>query len=344
MAPIISRITSLGGGGTGGFTFGKRKVPATGEGGPITATGGNQTPSSGLTPGNGYTYHYYTAPGSFEVFAPLTAEFLIIGGGGAGGVGGGGAGGIVYHPGLSVGPGTYYLTVGPGGTFTPRASVKGSNSSIAFPTTYTATGGGGGATMDEQFPETLQDGHGQPGGSGGGASRDWPGGGSQPGGSAVNPFTNPGATEYGNSGGSSSPVESGENHRGGGGGGAGSAGGSGTNSTAPGGNGRPFPAFAAPLLPGLPSPWQTAVGPTGLYCGGGGGGKGLPSNPTTRSAGGPGGGGTGGVGAPNAPPNTPGDPGIDFTGGGGGGAGQGPGTGNTGGDGGTGIIIIRYLA
>jgi len=28
MAPIISRLSSLGGGGTGGFSFGKRKVPA----------------------------------------------------------------------------------------------------------------------------------------------------------------------------------------------------------------------------------------------------------------------------------------------------------------------------
>lgn len=341
MAPLLSRLGV--GGGNGGFGFGGKKRGQSGQ--TISASGGNQSPTNGLAPGNGYTYHYFTSPGSFQVNSNITAEFIVVGGGGAGGVGGGGAGGIVYHPGLSISSGTYNVTVGPGGTFTPRSTVKGSDSSIAFPTTYTATGGGGGAQMDEQFPETgNQKGHGQPGGSGGGASRDWPGGGSQPGGSAVNPFTNPGAIEYGNPGGSSSTEEGGNDHRGGGGGGAATGGGSGTNSVAPGGNGQPFPAFAAPLLPGLPSPWQTAVGPTGLYGGGGGGGKGMPNNPTERSAGGTGGGGTGGIGAPNASPNTPGDSAIDFTGGGGGGAGQGPGSGNPGGNGGTGIVIIRYLA
>ena len=344
MAPIINRLSSLGGGGTGGFTFGKRKVPSDG-GALFTATGGNQTQSSGLTPGNGYKYHYFTSPGSFQVNSSITAEFIVVGGGAGAGAGGGGGGGIVYHPGLSISSGTYNVTVGPGGTFTPRSTVKGSNSSIAFPTTYTATGGGGGAQMDEQLPETgNQDGHGQPGGSGGGASRDWPGGGSQPGGSADNPFANPGAIEYGNPGGGSSPTENGDDHRGGGGGGAGGAGNPGGNSTAPGGSGQPFPAFAAPLLPGLPSPWQSAVGPTGLYGGGGGGGKGYPNNPSDRSSGGPGGGGTGGIGAPNTPLNIPGEPAIDFTGGGGGGSGQGPGSGNPGGNGGTGIVIIRYLA
>ena len=30
MAPIISRLSSLGGGGNSGFTFGKRKLPASG--------------------------------------------------------------------------------------------------------------------------------------------------------------------------------------------------------------------------------------------------------------------------------------------------------------------------
>jgi hypothetical protein len=345
MAPIISRLSSLGGGGTGGFSFGKRKV-SSGAASAFKATGGNQTPLTGLAPGNGYTYHYFTSPGTFTANSSLSVEFIVVGGGGAGGVGGGGGGGVVYHPNFSLSTGAYSVTVGPGGTFSPRtpSTLKGSNSSVAFPTTYTATGGGAGAQMDEAFPETgNQKGHGMPGGSGGGASRDWPGGGSQPGGSADNPFANPGATEYGQPGGSSSTTEGGEDHRGGGGGGAGSSGSSGLNPVAPGGSGQPFPAFASPLLPGLPAPWQTAVGPTGLYGGGGGGGKGMPSNPSDRSAGGPGGGGTGGIGAPNAAPNTPGDPGIDFTGGGGGGAGQGPGTGNSGGNGGTGIVIIRYL-
>ena len=65
MAPIISRISSLGGGGTGGFTFGKRKVPTAGGGG-FSATGGTVT-AAGITPGNGYRYHVFTAPGTFTV-------------------------------------------------------------------------------------------------------------------------------------------------------------------------------------------------------------------------------------------------------------------------------------
>ena len=48
------------------------------------------------------------------------------------------------------------------------------------------------------------------------------------------------------------------------------------NSSGAGGNGQPFPAFAAPLIsPDIPSPdrsdWTSEVGPTGLYGGGGGG-------------------------------------------------------------------------
>ena len=65
MAPIISRISSLGGGGTGGFTFGKRKGPSDG-GALFTATGGTVT-AAGIVPGNGYRYHVFTAPGTFIV-------------------------------------------------------------------------------------------------------------------------------------------------------------------------------------------------------------------------------------------------------------------------------------
>jgi len=49
MAPIISRLSSLGGGGTGGFSFGKRKVPlAAGGGGPHIHRSGHGFHSVGL--------------------------------------------------------------------------------------------------------------------------------------------------------------------------------------------------------------------------------------------------------------------------------------------------------
>ena len=82
---------------------------------------------------------------------------------------------------------------------------------------------------------------------------------------------------------------------------------------------------------GVPGPQVTAftnaVGPTGLYAGGGGG-----AATGTPGTGGPGGGGGGGN-----------SPGVEYTGGGG--AGQWPPQGGSAGyDGGKGIVIVRYAA
>ena len=66
---------------------------------PFSASGGNL--ANGLEPGNGYTYHVFTTPGTFTVSAgENSVEYLVIGGGGAGadingaGMAGGGAGGL----------------------------------------------------------------------------------------------------------------------------------------------------------------------------------------------------------------------------------------------------------
>jgi len=320
---------------------------------PFSASGGN---IDALAPGNGYVYHVFTSPGSFIVSGDSKSmEILVVGGGGGGGSsgGGGGAGGVVHAPSHTVSVGTYPITVGTGG--------DGANSSIpnygssprngnpsSFGSLFIATGGGAGSSMDEVFPGPAGDsgppfqGHGQDGGSGGGAGRHYLNG-TQPGGLAVNPNPNPGATEYGNIGGTANPAD-GQNQQNGGGGGAGGAGSPGPSNYGVGGDGYPFPAFGAPLLPGLPAPWASEVGPTGLYGGGGGGGKGRPSLPTTPTPGGTGGGGDGGVGSASYPPGYAGTPGVTNTGGGGGGGGSGPGQNSNGNPGGPGIVIIRYLA
>ena len=121
----------------------------------------------------------------------------------------------------------------------------------------------------------------------------------------------------------------------------GSTGGPGQAHGAHGGDGQPFSNFPAPVLaPAIPAPvrsdWTTAVGPTGLF---GGGGSSTYSNSygpgsTARSPGG------GGGGYWNATP----DPianGVANTGGGGGSRGPSP-VSIPSGAGGSGILIIRY--
>ena len=50
---------------------------------PFTASGGNV---DGATPGNGYKDHVFTSPGNFVVSeGTTTANYCIVGGGGAGG-------------------------------------------------------------------------------------------------------------------------------------------------------------------------------------------------------------------------------------------------------------------
>ena len=309
----------------------------------FAATGGNTTLF------NGYKYHVFTFPNSdnFEVTQGYNnVEYLVVGGGGGGAsrnisvdtAGGGGAGGLRTNAGPSggggaqeaaflVSPGTYLVTVGNGasggtaGDGTAANGGRGDSSYFGPPSTpegITSQGGGGGA--GNSIP-SFPDGNIKNGGSGGGSRY-----GDDPAGLGNRDTSGNPVTSQGYPGGlpNSDPGTNG-----GGGGGAGGAGGAGSNpSPGPGGNGWPVSAFGAPIVgPLIPAPQQSAfnsaVGPTGLYAGGGGG-DGLDSGAGT---GGPGGGGSGNQGS-----------GVFGTGGGGGA--NWPGT--VGGNGGAGIVIIRY--
>lgn len=277
---------------------------------PIVATGGNQTPANGLAPGNGYKYHTFTSPGTFTISSGLNfIEFIIVGGGGGGNTGGGGgAGGIAYSSGYFIGPGTYPITVGPGGS----TASQGGDSTFD---TINGKGGGGGPGA-------------APGGSGGGAGFPNP----SVGGTATQP-TQPSGTGagsgtvlmYGNPGGNRNDV-------GGGGGGAGQAGT--PDNAGPGGSGQQFPQFTGPLI-GVP-----ALNPLNGYFAGGGGAGTRNGSPGPLNNGGAGGGGAGG-----GDNNTPGYNGTTNSGGGGGGGSTQSGVGNSpGGSGGSGIVVLRYLA
>ena len=287
---------------------------------PISASGGFV---DGAEPGNGYTYHVFTTSGALTVSSGNgNVEILLVAGGGGGGgtssSGGGGAGGLRNITGIPVTPGPYSITVGDGGTCPGPSAGRGQQGGPSTAFGYTSIGGGGGGNSPGYV-------NGGDGGSGGGGD----GGGT---GGAGN--TPPSSPSQGNPGG-----DAGSNG-GGGGGGHAQAGSNGidTDPTAtggPGGDGSPFPAYASPLFPTMPSSWKNAVGSSGYYAGGGGGGsQNLPGNPAP--SGGQGGGGKGDTGPGN------GSAGVDNTGGGGGGAGRGVGFDSNGFDGGNGIVIVRY--
>lgn len=352
MAPLLSRLGN-GGGTTAGFGFGRRK----GSGLPvIKATGGTIT-AAGITPGNGYRYHVFTSPGTLTVTTgPLSIEYLVVAGGGTAGANGagGGAGGLRTNvsgnpkagASLPISPGSYTITVGGAGS--PAAGLPG-------PGTPGPGGNGGYSAFDDGGVNQIRSAGGGcganpggaaiAGGSGGGGSSF----GFSTGGSGNSPATSPPQGNSGGTGCTNCPFPSpGSGYTAGGGGGAGNTGGNASYSIAgPGGAGHPIPAFAAPLIqPEIPAPnwsaFSSAVGPTGLYAGGGGGGGygGL----STPGTGGPGGGGAGGV--QNGSSFAPGSNGTTYTGGGGGGAVShlAQDGGGTPGVGGSGIIIIRYLA
>ena len=347
-------------GGSGGSGCVIIKAQYTSPDGTFAATGGTNQPN-GISVGS-YTYHVFADDGNFVVSSGTKAiDFLIVagGGGGANGQGGGGgAGGVVYGTSVIVGKGSYPVEVGAGGAggAAPgyaNPGAKGSNSKFG---TLIAIGGGGGAqnnwghpdgapnqTPGGPYPATSDQSHkvvgGSSGGCGGGTKSGSPGPdmtnaypyAQNPNMNGVTMYNN--ITQYGNMGGNQGNQASGS---GGGGGGAGGAGGGSTPGPRAGGNGQPFPAFPGPgISPGMPSPQQSAfasaVGPTGLFSGGGGGGNG---GSNSGGSAGPGGGGAGG----NS--NNAGNNGIAGTGGGAGGSGS---NSYSGGTGGSGIVVIRYL-
>ena len=205
---------------------------------PMEISGGTKT-----THGS-YTVHTFLSSGTLVVKDAKSnlsdvALIVVAGGGGGGrgnhneGAGGGGGGGVVKHPGATLtkgsnATGSYTITVGEGGEGyfgSPTAAGDGTqgedSSCVVSPTvTYTAKGGGYGPFMNP----------GNPGGSAGGGGG---GGSDNPGGSATQPTqSNPGASQYGNSGGQGihyQPAGQAGSGNGGGGGGAGGAGESGAD-------------------------------------------------------------------------------------------------------------------
>lgn len=279
------------------------------------AQGGNIVTSDGT-----YVYHAFTSSGFFIANQALTADVLVIAGGGAGGLlyaGGGGAGGISYQTGRSITTGAKTVIVGAGGaasTTNPNTGASGSNSVFD---TITSNGGGGGAGWISNTGT-----NGVAGGSGGGGSMGTSSGNTTSGGAATQGSSG-GATGYGNAGGGGLRG-SGAAYFGGGGGGAGAVG---ANATSGGGG-----AGGAGLNTWSSWATTTGTGVSGYYAGGGGG---AAEGAGTAPAGGSGGGGRGQFYDTIDPTS-----GTANTGSGGGGVANIA----TPGSGGSGIVIIRYLA
>ena len=309
---------------TAGTTYYYR-VRAVGAGGtsensnPITialgyATGGIMK----LHAGKWYHIFLTTATGAnnFKPSAELSADYLVIGGGGAGGQnpgtymrGAGGAGAVKI--GAATIPASaitgYDVTIGAGGAI---ASANGGDTTLGLSSAIVAEGGGGGGATNN--------GNGASGGSGGS------GAGTGTGGAATNESY---GKAGGNGGGTSNTGASG------GGGGYSVAGSSGTSTTdgGNGGAGLDLSSVWTDVVNGVIS--DVTVGLAGLFAGGGGGG-----GSTTQGTGTHGGSnavrGTGG--------NTPGIPATPNTGGGAGCAINTTAAFTA--KGGSGIVIVRYSA
>ena len=288
--------------------------------GDVTASKFAKATGGLITYDSTYVYHTFTSSGIFTPNTALTADYLVVAGGGSGGcrpagsypAGGGGAGGTRCTIGSTGGGGSlesalslnsqaYTVTIGAGGTgvSTDSNGNAGSNSVFA---TITSTGGGYGARVGTS---------GGSGGSGGGAAGSDNTAGSS---SLYGANGGAGTSGQGYAGGAGwSDASTGTNRSGGGGGGAGAAGSNGTSGTGgAGGNGI-----------------TTSISGISTTYGGGGGGI-RPSGAAGSASGGTGGGGAGNGGgnATSGTANT----------GGGGGASYGA----TSGSGGSGIVIVRY--
>jgi hypothetical protein len=266
------------------------------------ASGGDVITTDGT-----YWYHAFKYSGTFTPSKELSADVLVVaGGGGAGELGGGGAGGVLAFAAQALTSGTASTcVVGGGGTGVSGGSgTNGGNSQFASLTA--GVGGGGGVGYNQGIS----------GGSGGGTGR-------------VIAYVGTGTAGQGNNGGYS--TNTGDVRTGGGGGGAGGvggnctqtswasgAGGAGTNSVTNWG------ALSSMLT-------ATSLGVSGYIAGGGGGGGDDVAG--TWGAGGSGGGGDGGSSGHTA------TAGVANTGSGGGGVGVRT---NSSKNGGSGLIVVRY--
>lgn len=265
-----------------------------------------------------YWYHAFLSSGVFRPQVGLTADVLVVAGGGGAGYqnlgAAGGAGGLCYQSSRTLTTTNYALTIGAGGASAYPGGGKGASGTNSTFDTITAIGGGGGGG------NSLTGLNGGSGGAGGanGPSTTIAGGSATQGNSG-------GATGYGNAGGSGYTNASSVGATGGGGG----AGAAGTNGVAPstgtGGNGgNGLSGVTIPALNAMGSATSTGQLSSGnYYYAGGGAGAAGGAGAVNGSA------GLGGGGAPAAS-------GTANTGGG---AGASPGTAT---NGGSGIIIIRY--
>lgn len=256
-----------------------------------------------------YWYHSFPFSGTFTPNQSITADYLVIGGGGSGGSGGGAG---AYRTSLEASPlsltaQAYPVTVGAGGVSDHTTGTGyGTNGNDTIFSTITSNGGARGG----QLGTTSSGGNGASNGnaSGGGAGTGGPSNSAGAGGA------------YGNAGGAShtsypSPPAYGS----GGGGGAGGAGGRGSDTA--GGNGG--------AGKNVNATWAavTGTGVNGYYAGGGAGyGEGAYANAVL--------GGSGGGGYPSAPN------GVVNTGSGA--ASISGANSYKGGAGGSGLVIIRY--
>jgi hypothetical protein len=256
-----------------------------------------------------YWYHSFPFSSTFTPLQSLTADYLVIGGGGAGGSGGGAG---AYRTSLEASPlsltaQAYTITIGAGGASeTTTGATYGTVGGDSIFSTITSSGGGYGGQIGTQTSPNkngVANGNASGGGSGTGANA-----------------TGGAAGTYGNKGGDGSatypyPPAYGS----GGGGGAGSAGGNGTSTKGgDGGAGK-----------NVNATWATVTG-TGVngYYAGGGTGYAEPGYELTAIA------GSGGGGSALAPN------GVVSTGSGGGALTSL--NGYKGGNGGSGLVIIRY--
>jgi hypothetical protein len=314
-----------------GFAAGST-ISVYGIGTGINGAGGDSTSKASggeVFSDSTYYYHVFKGVGTFAPTASLTADILVVaGGGGSIGAGGGaGAGGLLGFASQALTAQAYPVLVGAGGAKGyPGSGTPTSGSNSRFGSLTTALGGayGGGYTGAAYISA------GSGGGSGGGAPFN-------PAGSATGGTTgqgNSGSTGYQGTGG-------GDPRSGGGGGGAGGAAPNGSANT--GGNGGIGATYNS-TVGGSAGPYAfiddmgAATGTGQLYSGhyyyaGGGGGEGK----NYRGAAGIGGGGQGGTSEPQQYP----DAGMANTGGG---AGAGPNALSSygGANGGSGIVIVRY--
>lgn len=292
-----------------------------------------------------YTVRVFTSSGIFTPAFSGTIEVLVVAGGGGGGMdmgGGGGGGGVISNTSFSVTAGApLTVTVGAGGFGGPAGSggyrtdgagpqpgghqftVSATNGSNSVFGSLTAVGGGYGGSS--YFGYTPNNGYGNAGGSGGGASGYSDGNtGRQGTGTSGQGFDGGGSTGQ---------------YYSGGGGGAAAAGSNG--GTPNGGAGVLNTILDLPLYwggGGGGASYSSGQGGNGGIGGGGGGANGTTTGGAGYNNGSPGGGGGGGQWS-----QTPGGNGGQYTGGGGGGGSHYNAT-NKGGEGGSGIVIVRYLS